>query len=835
MPRALSAHVETWRPYTLGYVGLVGLSGAVLVPGDHPVWRLCCAWLVPTLGWLAGLYGGDYFDRALDAIAKPHRPIPSGRMAPRTALGAMIGCALVGGVLGVLLNWRTPLLVCAAWALGIAYSKWFKGRGLAGNLVRGGITAFAFLFGMMATASSPPFALVPLALVFWCHDAASNLVGALRDIDGDREGGYRTLPVNRGVRLSMTVVTALYVAAVVIAAAAPALSGRPATAVWAATFAVAVLLGAGAVGTLYRAPRPMPRPVALRAHEILVAERVLLAGAFVSLGGGALTGLPILAAVLAVSLATQRKMRHRHEFGVPGAVPVDAGTVLRFVDKHLGTARPPAGLAGWHRRIDIELAEPGLRIPLVVEGGVPRRRGDGEHEGLPLIRITTTGTVFRDIFLHGRSNPRRAYLARQVRMDASARDMMCLNQLFNAWRSASPKPATSARAGEPVRPRENRLPDTIVLSDTTLRDGEQMPGLSFHPEQKLDIARRLAALGVPLVEAGFPAVSEEEARAVRAVVDAELDVVVQAIARPKESDIRAAADTGAQSIAVFIGTSDTHVRAKLGLTRDELLRRVHDGVARAARTGRQVVFAAEDASRTDPEFLVRVYTEAADAGADVLGLADTGGVATPWSIGELVDEVTRVCPLPLAVHCHNDLGLATANSLAGVLAGASGIQCSVLGIGERAGNAPLEEVALALEVTFGHRTGLALPALEPLARRVSGILGQETAPYKPVVGGNAFVHESGLHVDGILSDPATYEPYAPELVGRARRIVFGKHSGRAGVRQALGAHRVDLTDGELSALLERIKDRAGHRGHLDQFAVVELAKSVSGQEGVLHD
>ncbi|GIH22234.1 hypothetical protein Aph01nite_05440 [Acrocarpospora phusangensis] len=842
------AHLETWRPYTLSYPGLVGLAGAVLA-GDPGPAGLAAAWAVPTLGWLAGLYGGDYFDRRLDAIAKPHRPIPSGRMRARTALTCMIVCVGLGAAIALALNWRTAVLAAAALAMGIAYSTVFKARGLSGNLLRGAITPLAFLVGAMCATDWPHPALLGAAAVFLLQDAASNLVGTLRDIDGDREGGYHTFSVRHGPRAALRAVTLLVGCWMLLAAAAPAVLPRTSgTVLYLAMFALASGLAAGALVMLYRGIDPAR---ALRAHGVLVLERTILAGAFVGLGAGPALALPVTAAGLAVTWVAQRAMRESYEFGSE-AVP-DQAQVLGYVDERLTAldAERLTALHDWDRRIDIEVTDLGLRIALLTENGTIRRvpaahltetsseAGASSHISAPRaaseattsrvaseITISTTAAVFRDIFLVGRTNPRRAYLTGGISMRASARDMLHLNQLFNEFRrTAGGPPRVAVREPEPAAPVAESLPPTVVISDTTLRDGEQMPGVAFPVEEKIELARRLAALGVPLIEAGYPAVSAEEALAVRAIVDAGLDAAIQVIARPLAGDVEAAVESGAHSIALFTGTSEAHVRAKLRTTPEQLVAGIREAVALAKQSGRNVVFAAEDATRTDPDFLVEVYLAAAEAGADAIGLADTAGVSTPWRMAALVRRVAAACPLPIAVHCHNDLGLATANSLAGLLSGASGVQCSVLGVGERAGNAPLEEVVMTLEAAYGHRTGLDLTALTPLAHHVAALTGQVVHAGKPVVGGHAFVHESGLHVDGIVRDPSTYEPYPPELIGRERSFVFGKHSGRGALRHVLDSHAVGLEERQLSALLATVKERRGS-GPLDEIALVQLARTL---------
>ncbi|MFE4975563.1 UbiA family prenyltransferase [Kitasatospora sp. NPDC056651] len=845
----LFAHLETWRPYTAFYVGLVGLAGALLANPHASAARCLAAWAIPTLGWLGGLYGGDYFDRELDAKAKPQRPIPSGRMSATTALCCFLSCSAAGGLLSLVLNWRTVLLVFGAFAAGVAYSKVFKGRGLSGNIVRGSMTALAFLYGSMMVGDYPPARLLPVALVFWLHDAASNLVGAVRDIDGDREGGYRTFAVDRGATRAAGTAALLLAGAYALAASAPAILGRPWQTGYVLALLVAAASAAAAVGPLLR-PHGETRPQAYRAHAVLVMTRIVLAGSFAVWTPGPALGVPLTVAAVAATWFSQRQLRERHEFGArPAATaPEDEAVtpeqVRDFVRGQLALlgAEPQllAGLSAWERRIDIRLSAPDTRVLLLSEGGVVRlleEDGDEPRATVPLVTITTTGAVFRDIFLLGRTNPRRAYLSRRLTMDAPPADMIRLNQLFNSFRrlaapptaadagAARPEPVATARAQVRERAAADtdavdagpELPGTVVISDTTLRDGEQMPGVVFTPAHKRELARRLGALGIPLIEAGFPAVSTEEAAAIRGIVDAGGDALVQVIARPLDRDVDAAIETGAHSIAIFIGTSESHLTNKLRMSLDEVLTGVDRAVRRAKRAGRQVVFAAEDATRTDPEVLIRVGLAAAEAGADSFGLADTVGIAHPASMAALVRAVGAGCPLPLAVHCHNDLGLATANSLAGLAAGASGVQCSVLGIGERAGNAPLEQVVMALGTALGHDTGLDLGELQSLAEYVAELIRVQVPPYQPVVGANAFTHESGLHLDGISQDPSTYEPYRPELLGRSRRIVLGKHSGVSAVRTVADSMGLALDTDQARATLAAIK-QAASSGELDREA-----------------
>jgi 4-hydroxybenzoate polyprenyltransferase/geranylgeranylglycerol-phosphate geranylgeranyltransferase len=309
----LLAHVETSRPYTLFYAGLVSLGGALLAAGHADPWRLAGAWLVPTLGWLAGLYGGDYFDRHLDAVAKPQRPIPSGRLRAEVALGVMIGCIGAGLVLAVVLNPRTLALVALATGVGLAYNNLLKARGGLGNAARGALTAGAFVFGTMATSQLPTLRLLPLALVFWLHDAASNLVGTLRDVEGDRAGGCATLPVRRGIPATVRTIVLLDAGWMLLAAAGPEVAGVALdAAAYAAFLGAAVATGLAALGVLLTGTRPAPARMLL-VHEVLVVERLVLAAALIAGAGAPGLALALLLPSAAVTLGSQVWLRRRHD------------------------------------------------------------------------------------------------------------------------------------------------------------------------------------------------------------------------------------------------------------------------------------------------------------------------------------------------------------------------------------------------------------------------------------------------------------------------------------------------------------------------------------------
>jgi 2-isopropylmalate synthase len=352
--------------------------------------------------------------------------------------------------------------------------------------------------------------------------------------------------------------------------------------------------------------------------------------------------------------------------------------------------------------------------------------------------------------------------------------------------------------------------DTVHLFDTTLRDGEQSPGFSMNRDEKLQLAKKLETLGVDVIEAGFPVASAGELESVRAVAAEIRTTRVAALARARREDVEAALTAlepaAKPRLHVFLATSDLHLAAKLRISRREAL----DAIARWVRYGREhcpeVEFSAEDASRSDIRFLLEALETAADAGAIILNIPDTVGYSTPEEYGAIFHRVRghlgRAEEIVLSAHCHNDLGLAVANSLAAVRAGARQVECTINGIGERAGNASLEEVAVALAVRqsyFGVRTNVRLEQIYSASRMLSEITGVAVPPNKAVVGSNAFAHEAGIHQDGILKNPLTYEIIRPEAVGvPARRLVLGKHSGRNALRTRIEELGYELTPEELA-------------------------------------
>jgi 2-isopropylmalate synthase len=380
--------------------------------------------------------------------------------------------------------------------------------------------------------------------------------------------------------------------------------------------------------------------------------------------------------------------------------------------------------------------------------------------------------------------------------------------------------------------------DTVRIFDTTLRDGEQSPGFSMNTPEKIRMARQLAALGVDVIEAGFPIASRGDLEAVRLVAKEIRGVPIAALARAKKEDVAAALEAlepaAAPRLHVFLATSDLHLRAKLNITREQAL----EAIGSMIRFGRQhvgeVEFSAEDAGRTDIDFLCQVCCVAVDAGATVLNLPDTVGYAVPEEYGAMFRRVRDYLGDPagvtLSAHCHDDLGLAVANSLAAVQAGVRQIECTINGIGERAGNAALEEIVVALAVrkeNFGVTTGVRLEELFRTSRMLTEITGAQVAPNKAVVGANAFAHEAGIHQDGIIKNPLTYEIISPQSVGvPSRSMVLGKHSGRNALRMHLHDLGYVPSDAELAECYRRVTALADQAKQVRQRDVVAIAHEV---------
>jgi 2-isopropylmalate synthase len=372
----------------------------------------------------------------------------------------------------------------------------------------------------------------------------------------------------------------------------------------------------------------------------------------------------------------------------------------------------------------------------------------------------------------------------------------------------------------------------ITIFDTTLRDGEQSPGIALHPHEKAEIAGQLERLGVDVIEAGFPISSPGDFEGVCSVAAVAQTATVAALARAEHDDIDACVEALAEAkrsrIHVFIATSALHMARKLQLEPTEVLERVERSVRYAAEHAGEVEFSAEDATRSEPEFLAQVCRKAIRAGATTVNLPDTVGNALPDEHAAFLRGMQELCPelrgVTLSVHCHNDLGLAVANTLAGIAAGAGQVECTVNGIGERAGNAALEEIVMALRVRadqLGVETGVRIGEIGASSALVSRLTGYAVQRNKAIVGANAFAHEAGIHQDGMLKDAATYQIMDPEELGLTMTLPLGKHSGRHAFARACTEAGIQLAPDELREAFARFKRLADERKAVTLYDVFE--------------
>jgi len=375
----------------------------------------------------------------------------------------------------------------------------------------------------------------------------------------------------------------------------------------------------------------------------------------------------------------------------------------------------------------------------------------------------------------------------------------------------------------------------VRIFDTTLRDGEQTPGVALSPEQKLNIAKKLDELGVDAIEAGFPIVSEGERQAVKMITSANLSAEICGLARTNKKDIDTAIDSGLNYIHTFIATSDIHLEYKLKLTRDQVLEKAVEAVEYGKSRGLQVEFSAEDATRTDREFLKKVFSVVAKAGADRIDIPDTVGYSTPQYIAEITKDAIDATNLPISVHCHDDFGLAVANAISGIQAGAQCAHVTINGIGERAGNASLEELVMGLQcLQFDQKweTNINTKLLYDTSRYISNLVGISVQPNKAIVGENAFGHESGIHTHGILSNPLTYEPISPELVGRTRWLQVGKHAGVHGMLAMLDDYGVKPDKEQTKQILEKVKSLGDQGKRVTDVELLSIASEIMKERGI---
>ena len=383
--------------------------------------------------------------------------------------------------------------------------------------------------------------------------------------------------------------------------------------------------------------------------------------------------------------------------------------------------------------------------------------------------------------------------------------------------------------------------EKLIIFDTTLRDGEQAPGFSMNTPEKLRLARELQTLGVDVLEAGFPIASADDAEAVRLIAAEIKGPVIAGLARCNRADIECAGESSKPAersrIHTFIATSDLHLERKLRISREECLQAVADNVALARQLTDDVEFSAEDATRTDMEFLCQVVEKAIAQGATTVNLPDTVGYCTPDEIeqffADIIGRVSNADKAIFSTHCHDDLGLAVANSLAAVRAGCRQVECTINGIGERAGNASLEEIVM---VTRGrgdrmpYTSGIETSALFPVSQLLTELTHQPVQANKAIVGRNAFAHEAGIHQDGVIKDRRTYEIMRPADVGAQSTLVLGKHSGRHAVKQRCEQLGFDLSRLELDRVYRAMIDLADRQKSVEETDLTDIITRLRAEQ-----
>ncbi|MFP4655060.1 MAG: 2-isopropylmalate synthase [Methanohalobium sp.] len=372
---------------------------------------------------------------------------------------------------------------------------------------------------------------------------------------------------------------------------------------------------------------------------------------------------------------------------------------------------------------------------------------------------------------------------------------------------------------------------SISIFDTTLRDGEQTPGISLNTEQKLNIAQQLDKLGVDILEAGFAVSTKGDRASVQAIANAELDLDVCGLARVKRGDIDACIETGVDMIHTFVSTSDVQRIHTINKSREEVLEMAVDAVEYINDHGIKCMFSAMDATRTDFDYLIDIYKSVESAGCDIVNVPDTVGVMSPSSMYNLINDINNHINIPIDVHCHNDFGLAVANSLMAVEAGASQTQVTINGLGERAGNADLAETVMSLYSIYGAKTNINTEYIMETAKMVERYTGINIPAHMPIVGENAFAHESGIHTHGVLEKSDTFEPgiMTPEMVGQNRRIVLGKHAGKHAIKKSLETAGVYPTDEQLNEIIDRIKSIADKGKRITDADLYTIASTVMGK------
>jgi 2-isopropylmalate synthase len=373
------------------------------------------------------------------------------------------------------------------------------------------------------------------------------------------------------------------------------------------------------------------------------------------------------------------------------------------------------------------------------------------------------------------------------------------------------------------------MPKKIRVFDTTLRDGEQTPGVTLTPQDKMRIAEALSELGVDVIEAGFPVSSEVEFKAVKDIAGASLKSKICGLARCVEKDMDAAMNAGVDLVHIFIGTSPIHRKYKLKMSEQEILDRAEYCIQYVKDRGFRVHFSPEDACRTELPYLKKVCKLASDMKVDHINIPDTVGVMTPAAMRMLIGELKTVIKPTIAVHCHNDFGMAVANTIAAVEAGATMTHVTVNGLGERAGNADLEQTVLGCKLIYGVGSNIRYGRIYETSRLVEKLTNIKVMPNFPIVGGNAFAHESGVHVHGVLAKAATYEAIDPAFVGAKRKILVGKLGGKTGFGDRLTQLGIKVTQEQLAEITDKVKNLAAKGKKVTEDDLVAIAEDVAGK------
>lgn len=373
-----------------------------------------------------------------------------------------------------------------------------------------------------------------------------------------------------------------------------------------------------------------------------------------------------------------------------------------------------------------------------------------------------------------------------------------------------------------------KFPKKITIYDTTLRDGEQTPDVCLNKQEKLEIAKKLDELKIHQIEAGFPIVSNHEKNSVKAIANENLNADIISLARTKKEDIDTALDCDVDGVITFMATSDLHLEHKLKLSREQALNVCMNSIEYAKDHGLFVAFSAEDATRTDLDFLKRIYKKAEEFGADRVHIADTVGAISPQGMDFLIKELKKTINTQIAMHCHDDFGMALSNSIAGLLAGGSAVSTTVNGIGERAGNASLEELIMNLKIIYGVDLRFKIKHIQELSNLVEKYTKIKIPSNKSIVGRNIFRHESGIHVDAVIEEPLTYEPFLPEMTGQNRQLVLGKHSGCRAVKAKLDECGLEVTKDELCKIVEEVKKSREEGTYINDKVFTDIVKTVRG-------